>query len=85
MAVALVLAGHFGLDEVRPGVSVMGVDFFFVLSGRLMAEILFVQRAHLPTFFFKRFSRVYPGLLFFVVGAGLIFAATPTATACLLP
>ena len=77
LAVSLVLLGHFGLDDVLPGTSVLGVDFFFVLSGRLMAEILFVQRSPLPTFFFRRFSRIYPGLLVFVLGASLLFADTP--------
>lgn len=76
LAIATVLLGHFWLDSIRPGVSVLGVDFFFVLSGRLMAEILFVRQAHLPTFFARRFSRVYPGIFCFVVIASLAFAAT---------
>jgi peptidoglycan/LPS O-acetylase OafA/YrhL len=77
LAIATVLLGHFWLDTIRPGVSVLGVDLFFVLSGRLMAEILFVRQAHLPTFFARRFSRVYPGIFCFVVIASLAFAATP--------
>jgi peptidoglycan/LPS O-acetylase OafA/YrhL len=52
------------------------VALFFVLSGRLMAEILFVRRAPLPTFFARRFSRVYPGLLCFVVLVSLAFFQT---------
>lgn len=77
LAIAMVLFGHFWLDSLRPGVSVVGVDLFFVLSGRLMAEILFVRRAHLPTFFARRFSRVYPGIFCFVIIASLAFSATP--------
>lgn len=77
LAIVTVLLGHFGLDTVKPGVGALGVDFFFVLSGRLMAEILFVREAHLPTFFARRFSRVYPGLLWFVVVVSLAFSATP--------
>ena len=77
LAIAAVLLGHFWLDDLRPGISVLGVDLFFVLSGRLMAEILFVRQAPLPTFFARRFSRVYPGILFFVVAASLAFIGTP--------
>ncbi|MER8439084.1 hypothetical protein NKH36_02770 [Mesorhizobium sp. M1312] len=41
LSIVLVLIGHF---FPVPGINlgVMGVEFFFVLSGRLMAEILFV-------------------------------------------
>ena len=76
LAVALVLIGHFWLDKFVPGVSVLGVDLFFVLSGRLMAEILFVQKAELRTFFVRRFSRIYPGLLCFVLISTLVFWPT---------
>lgn len=44
-----------------------GVEFFFVLSGRLMAEILFVRKTPLLPFFYRRFSRIYPALLFYVI------------------
>ena len=47
-----------------------GVELFFVLSGRLMAEILFVQKMPLD-FFLRRFSRVYPALFVFVLAMGL--------------
>lgn len=67
MAISLVIAGHFWADEhLWSGVSKLGVEFFFVLSGRLMAEILFIRKVPLPTFFIRRFSRVYPGLVAFV-------------------
>ena len=79
LAIATVLLGHFWLDAVRPGISVLGVDFFFVLSGRLMAEILFVREAQLPTFFARRFSRVYPGIFCFVAVVSLAFLATDYA------
>jgi peptidoglycan/LPS O-acetylase OafA/YrhL len=76
LAILLVLVGHFWLDAIVPGVSVLGVTLFFVLSGRLMAEILFEQNVPLPSFFARRLSRVYPGLLFFVLAVTLIFAGT---------
>ena len=76
IAVLFVILGHFWLDEFKPGISTFGVDLFFVLSGRLMSEILFVKRAELPTFFFRRFSRIYPALLAFVVITTLFFQGT---------
>jgi peptidoglycan/LPS O-acetylase OafA/YrhL len=75
IAILLVLIGHFA--PFNPfHLATLGVDFFFVLSGRLMAEILFVKRAALPAFFLRRFSRVYPGLLMFVIVAALLFHFT---------
>lgn len=76
IAVLFVIVGHFWIDDFWPGVSTFGVDLFFVLSGRLMSEILFVKRAELPTFFFRRFSRIYPALFAFVVITTLAFQGT---------
>ena len=45
----------------------LGVELFFVLSGRLMAEILFIQKMPLPLFFWRRMARVYPALIIFVL------------------
>lgn len=64
LAVLAVLVGHFGPWS---GFGALGVELFFVLSGRLMAEILFVQRHPLPDFFKRRIARVFPGLLAFVI------------------
>lgn len=72
-AILTVLCGHFGVDGLVGGVSTLGVDLFFALSGRLMAEILVVQRADLRTFFVRRFSRIYPALLAYVVCTGVAF------------
>ena len=64
MAIFGVLVGHFiglpGINAAR-----LGVEFFFVLSGRLMAEILFVEQKALMDFFPRRFARIYPTLLIF--------------------
>lgn len=76
LAILLVLLGHFWTDPIRPGLGVFGVGVFFVLSGRLMAEILFVRRSPLPTFFWRRFSRVYPALFVFVVLTTILFWPT---------
>lgn len=72
-AILLVLLGHFfpADDVIRLGR--MGVDVFFVLSGRLMADILFEQRMPLKTFFIRRASRIYPALAVYVLLGTLIF------------
>ncbi len=67
LAILAVLAGHFG---PWPAFGAVGVELFFVLSGRLMAEILFVRRHPLPDFIRRRLSRVLPALLVFL---GLMF------------
>lgn len=66
VAIALVLIGHFfhfGFVELGK----FGVEFFFVLSGRLMAEILFIRQTSLKTFIPRRINRVYPALFVYVV------------------
>lgn len=66
LAVIAVMVGHF---FPVPGIDMgsFGVELFFVLSGRLMAEILFVRRQDARQFLWRRFSRVYPALLVFVL------------------
>lgn len=76
IAILLVLVGHF---FPIPGFAMrrMGVEFFFVLSGRLMAQILFVDRFPLISFLKRRIARVWPALYVFVVLCSIIFAAAP--------
>ena len=63
-AVMGVLCAHFvSADYINFGR--MGVEMFFILSGRLMAEILVARDTDLPSFFARRFSRVYPALFVF--------------------
>lgn len=71
MAVLLVLVGHFTFSEWI-WEERMGVDVFFVLSGILMAKILFVDRMALKDFYIRRFSRVIPTLFVFLIAASLI-------------
>jgi peptidoglycan/LPS O-acetylase OafA/YrhL len=61
VATAFVLFDHFGSSRYF-NTGIVGVEFFFVLSGRLMAQMLFVERMPLGTFYFRRFSRVWPSL-----------------------
>ena len=75
LAITTVLLGHFSpLPDVLGS---FGVELFFVLSGRLMAHILFVEKMPLPKFFQRRFARIYPALLVFVLAmAALTIVAT---------
>ncbi len=75
LSIALVLIGHF-LPVPGINLALLGVEFFFVLSGRLMAEILFIENYPLKAFFKRRFSRIYPALLVFVLAGMVFFAGT---------
>jgi peptidoglycan/LPS O-acetylase OafA/YrhL len=61
LAIALLLIGHF---LPVPGIDfgIVGVSFFFVLSGHLMARILFVDKVPLVTFYRRRTARILPAL-----------------------
>lgn len=65
IAISCVLVSHFlpikGLNFGR-----MGVDIFFVLSGMLMANILFIKRVDLVTFYKRRISRISPVFFIFL-------------------
>ena len=68
-----VLIGHFFSLDGYFNIAQLGVDLFFVLSGRLMAEILFIEKSPLSKFYPRRFSRIYPAMICFVF---LIFIFT---------
>jgi peptidoglycan/LPS O-acetylase OafA/YrhL len=74
ISILIVLVGHFLHRWINEGISEIGVDLFFVLSGRLMCQILFERKIDLRQFFIRRFSRVYPGLLCFVLLAAILFS-----------
>lgn len=65
LAILAVMIGHF-LPVPGFEFGSFGVELFFVLSGRLMAEILFVRKLDALEFLRRRFSRIYPALLVFV-------------------
>ena len=58
------MSGHFFSVAVIE-VARMGVDIFFALSGMLMANILFIKRVPLSTFYKRRISRILP--VFFLI------------------
>lgn len=78
LSILLVLVGHFfGLRSYW--IAPCGVECFFVLSGRLMADILFVERFPLGEFYKRRISRVYPGMVVFALGTFLLVRGTELA------
>ncbi|HEY7986742.1 MAG TPA: acyltransferase [Methylophilaceae bacterium] len=90
LSIIAVLMGHYlSLPVINTGR--LGVEMFFVLSGRLMAEILFVKKAALPTFFKRRISRVYPVFILFICtmwavfgnASGALHLSSQAAVACL--
>lgn len=77
MAVLLVLIGHFAWFPTGE-LGGAGVECFFVLSGRLMAELLIVRGQELPTFFARRASRLVPALAFYVLVMLIVLALVPS-------
>lgn len=72
LAIALVLTSHFfPVEWINLGR--MGVDVFFVLSGMLMSNILYVKRVPLNIFYKRRISRIFP---VFIVFVSLVYAAS---------
>lgn len=69
LAIGLLLLGHF---FPVPGFNLgrIGVNLFFVLSGLLMARLLFIKATPLPLFYKRRISRIFPAL-FALIGLTL--------------
>jgi peptidoglycan/LPS O-acetylase OafA/YrhL len=72
LAIASLLVGHF---FPVPGLNLgtVGVALFFVLSGLLMARVLFIQKTDLGTFYRRRIARVFPSVLVYLVVIATIF------------
>lgn len=70
LAITFLLVGHF---FPVPGINlgVVGVHLFFVLSGLLMARILFIKHAHLPTFYRRRIARIVPSAAVYIMAVVL--------------
>jgi peptidoglycan/LPS O-acetylase OafA/YrhL len=71
LAILFVLAGHF---SPFGQLGSFGVELFFVLSGRLMADILVGQRQPLGTFAARRIMRIVPALYVYVLLAAMMGA-----------
>lgn len=65
VAIIVVLIAHFQSGPLM-WMGNLGVQLFFVLSGYLMGELLFIKEVPLKDFFARRFTRVLPTFLVFV-------------------
>ncbi|RSZ59321.1 acyltransferase [Massilia atriviolacea] len=66
MAIGLLLVGHF---MPLPGINMgrIGVSLFFVLSGMLMARLLFIDNVEIGHFYRRRIARIIPAHLVFIL------------------
>lgn len=75
LAIGLLLIGHFfpvpGLNFGR-----LGVDFFFVLSGLLMARLLFIKKVPISLFYRRRIARIFPTHFLFLLVIIVFFLAS---------
>jgi peptidoglycan/LPS O-acetylase OafA/YrhL len=87
LAILLVLVAHF-LQLKWMDLGTMGVDVFFVLSGMLMANILFVKKVSLTIFYKRRISRVFPVFIIFYQAsaweAGFFLCLTSIRIICII-
>lgn len=71
VALLLVMLEHFFHVQVVE-VGRLGVDIFFVLSGMLMSNILFVKKVPLKTFYKRRISRILPVFFLYVTSISIV-------------
>lgn len=71
LAILGVLIAHFGTQWHISWFGEMGVQLFFVLSGYLMSNLLFIKRVELPLFFARRLSRILPAFIVFVTAMAM--------------
>jgi peptidoglycan/LPS O-acetylase OafA/YrhL len=74
MAILLLLVGHF-LPLAGINMGRIGVSLFFVLSGMLMAKLLFIDRVEIPHFYRRRLARIVPAHVVFIVVTGMAWTA----------
>ncbi|MDB5989734.1 MAG: Acyltransferase [Herbaspirillum sp.] len=75
LAILFLLIGHF---FPLPGINLgrVGVNLFFVLSGLLMAQLLFVRGTPLKLFYKRRISRIFPALYIYLTIVICVMAIT---------
>ena len=72
LAILCVLYAHFLPIGNTKWLGSFGVDLFFVLSGYLMANVLFIKKQTLRKFFIRRFSRVFPVFALYILVALIV-------------
>lgn len=75
LAITFLLIGHF---FPIPGINfgAVGVNLFFVLSGYLMGQLLFIKETPIPIFYRRRISRIVPAHAFFILCLTILFFET---------
>ena len=77
VSVLIVLVAHMGLEHIIPGG--FGVTVFFFISGFLITRLLIAEHEakgciKLKQFYMRRFIRLYPALLFMVLGTIFLYS-----------
>ncbi|MDB5850154.1 MAG: acyltransferase [Rhodoferax sp.] len=74
MALLFLLIGHF---LPIPGINMghVGVFLFFVLSGYLMSDLLFIKHTPIALFYKRRISRIFPALICYIACVLVYYAA----------
>ena len=86
LAVLIVMVAHLGFEHIVPGG--FGVTVFFFISGFLITRLLLAESEKngigLKNFYMRRFVRLYPALLFMLIGTVAIYGLSgigePTGT-----
>lgn len=76
LAIIAVMISHFDILPLN-WMGGFGVQLFFVLSGYLTADLLFIKQVRLTDFFVRRFSRVFPTFWVFIA-AMVVYAGFQT-------
>ena len=71
LAIAMVLLSHFAFRG-NSWTGGFGVLLFFVLSGSLMSELLFIKQVRFGDFFFRRMTRIIPTFWLYVLALAAV-------------
>lgn len=72
VAVLSLLIGHF-FPYWRLSLGLFGVNLFFVLSGLLMAQLLFQKQTPIDLFYKRRIARIFPTLFVFITTVLVVY------------
>lgn len=75
LAICFLLVGHF-FPVAGINLGTAGVNLFFVLSGFLMARLLFIDAVPIPTFYRRRAARIFPAVFCFLAFVIVIYLAS---------
>ncbi|MES2323979.1 MAG: acyltransferase [Pseudomonadota bacterium] len=78
IAISAVLIAHFCPRLNSSWIGELGVQLFFVLSGYLMSNLLFIKKVDLASFFWRRLARVLPTFVLYVLTMAVYASITGT-------